>query len=190
MIMKLAHVFPRGFSDRATAVIVKRADAAAAGAVVAASGAAERRSAADLAVAAAAAVSDSAAAGNSAAAPQLPPPPPPPALSVVLRDAPKLVRYDDDCGLCLKKIETRRGLRFFLDVAFLGAEVPHLPEPIRRHVHALAVAGDEAAATTLECGHRYHTACLRAKHRNRNPLRLSEYKLWCLGCQDCQVQIP
>ena len=47
-----------------------------------------------------------------------------------------------------------------------------------------------APTTTLECGHRYHTACLRAKHRNRNPLRLSEYKMWCLGCQDCQVQIP
>ena len=51
--------------------------------------------------------------------------------------------FDDDCCFCLQKLPSRRGVRFFMDVAFLGLEVPHLPDAIRRCVQVLERHGIE-----------------------------------------------
>lgn len=73
------------------------------------------------------------------------------------------VRFHDDCSLCLRKFEFRPGVRYFVDVAFLGTHpgIPHLPEAIRRIIHDFAVPDDDDTATiVLPCGHRFHVCCL------------------------------
>jgi len=80
--------------------------------------------------------------------------------------APK-VRFDDDCFLCLRKVESRRGICLFLDAVFLGPQactgsatpLPHLPEPIRQRIYAFTRSAATDAPTTLECGHRFHQLC-------------------------------
>ena len=95
-------------------------------------------------------------------------------------------RFHDDCSLCLRKFEFRTGVRYFVDVAFLGTHpnIPHLPEAIRRIIHNFAVPDDDDTATVvLPCGHRFHVCCLsreRKRPYNRGaPLRAQQ----CLDCK-------
>ena len=62
---------------------------------------------------------------------------------------------------CLSKLgDEARGVRLFLDAAFVGTStMPHLPEAIRRHVHAFTLAGARRPLIALRCGHRFHEAC-------------------------------
>ena len=84
------------------------------------------------------------------------------------------VRFDDDCALCHRKIRPRHGIRLFLDAAFLGpsashatgAELPHLPEPIRRQIYhhtctpTTDLGADRVVLTKLPaCGHCFHRCC-------------------------------
>ena len=71
-----------------------------------------------------------------------------------LRHPPPLLsklRFDDDCFLCQRKIHSRRGVRLFLDAAFLGPSacsgdggthpIPHLPDAIRQRIYELTRCG-------------------------------------------------
>lgn len=99
------------------------------------------------------------------------------------------VRFHDDCSLCLRKFEFRSGVRYFLDVAFLGTHpnIPHLPEAIRRIVHNFAVPDDDDTATVvLPCGHRFHVCCLNRERKRPYNGRGSGAPLRAQQCLDCK----
>ena len=81
----------------------------------------------------------------------------------------KHLKFDTDCALCLRHFEPQAGVTYFLHLAALGREpvIPHLPDPIRRHIHGYAIVDDEKVRITLRCGHRMHERCLR--HRMGQP---------------------
>ena len=172
-LSELSHVFPQAFPERTVQVVLKRIDATHAAAKAAGTDA--RGQGGDLSERLRL---DEGCAGF-LKSPMLTGKPPACAHGV---------RFHDDCSLCLRKFEFRTGVRYFVDVAFLGAQpnIPHLPEAIRRIIHDFAVPDDDETATVvLPCGHRFHVCCLN-RERKRPHTRGGGAPLRALQCLDCK----
>eukprot|EP00322_Chrysochromulina_rotalis_P009160 CAMPEP_0115864330 /NCGR_PEP_ID=MMETSP0287-20121206/19146_1 /TAXON_ID=412157 /ORGANISM="Chrysochromulina rotalis, Strain UIO044" /LENGTH=867 /DNA_ID=CAMNT_0003318799 /DNA_START=26 /DNA_END=2629 /DNA_ORIENTATION=- len=110
------------------------------------------------------------------------------------------LRFDDDCIRCHHKVQEERGVRIFLEAAFLGPSaydvtrgstaLPHLPEPIRQQIYEMTRAGCQSSCVVLGCGHRLHQRCWNlhlGPHSKRGRLCIEEPRERTLGSSAQQI---